>query len=279
MEQRFQIQDGRPQMPAWVDPYPANAVQQLVLAMPAMGVHALFDNAYDNDFRQRFLRRFPTAQLRSLYEGLYEGPGLKEIAPTLTQVPDAPAERQAFIAFLLQETSGKPMLSFLHSGASGSDPLVHLKHQLEAVDHTGHEFLIRLADTSALDALLEVFDDAQRQRFLGNLRWWYFRRDGSLQCASNASKSEGDADVGPYQCTATQMDKLEALARPGAILNVVRNSPHMFGVLQGLPSQAYACILRALESVEPSGKIHDALTIRAVAAALNEAGLVQPHTG
>ena len=266
-------------MPAWVDPYPVDAVEQLVRTLPASGVYALLDNAYDADLSRRLRRRFPTLQPRSLYEERYEGPGLNEIAPTLVHVPDDAVARQAFLAFLLRETSGKPMLSFLQSSAPGADPLAHLKNQLEAVDHTGKGFLIRLADTNALGAVLETFDETQRQRFLGELRWWYFQRDGNLQCASHGSKAKDSAEAGPYQCTAAQMDKLDTLARPGAMLNVVQNSPHIFGVLTGLPSQAYACIQRALESADPAGKTHDAVAIRTVAAALTDAGLVQPHAG
>lgn len=38
---------------------------------------------------------------------------------------------------------------------------------MEAVDSDGKAFLIRFADTRSLDALLQVFDEVQRQRFLG----------------------------------------------------------------------------------------------------------------
>ncbi|AXV83353.1 DUF4123 domain-containing protein [Ralstonia solanacearum] len=278
MATRFQIKDRRDEAPAWVDDYPSDAAEQLLSALPVLDVYALVDNAYDTDFARRFLRCFPTWPLQSIYEGRYEGPGLAGIAPTLVRVPDEPAERRAFLAFVLRETSGKPMLSFLHSGTPVRDPLTHLRNQMEAVDHEGTAFLIRLADTNALDAVLEVFDDEQRRRFLATMRWWYFRRDGSLQCAGPANGASDDAESTPYRCTAAQMQKLEALARPGAMLNLVQNSPHIFGDLTGLPSQAYACIRTALEATEPGSQIHDAVVVRLVATALTEAGLLQPHS-
>lgn len=86
------------------------------------------------------------------------------------------------------------MLSFLHANAPAADPLTHLCNQMEAVDHEGTAFLIRLADTNALDAVLQVFNDAQRQRFLSDTQWWYFRRDGSLRHASHATGGGGDAE-------------------------------------------------------------------------------------
>ncbi len=173
--------------------------------------------------RQRLRHRFrasPPAPLPGYAAavalcGALRGPGLDEIAPTLMRLPDAPAERRTRLDFLLQETSGKPMLSFLHANAPTADPLTHLCNQMEAVDHEGTAFLIRLADTNALDAVLQVFNDAQRQRFLSDTQWWYFRRDGSLRHASHATGGGGDAESTPYRCTAAQMQQLEALARPG----------------------------------------------------------------
>ncbi|MGC5808838.1 DUF4123 domain-containing protein [Ralstonia pseudosolanacearum] len=275
MATRFQIQDPRHRTPAWVDDYPADAVEQLLSALPPLDVYALVDNAYDTDFAHRLRHRFPDMPPRSLYAGRYEGPGLDEIAPTLMRLPDAPAERRTRLDFLLQETSGKPMLSFLHANAPAADPLAHLCNQMEAVDHEGTAFLIRLADTNALDAVLQVFNDAQRQRFLSDTQWWYFRRDGSLRHASHATGGGGDAESTPYRCTAAQMQQLEALARPGAMLNLVQNSPHIFGDLTGLPSQAYECIRMALQAIEPGNPTHDAVALRLIASALNEAGLLQ----
>ncbi|WP_423787764.1 hypothetical protein, partial [Klebsiella pneumoniae] len=63
---------------------------------------------------------------------------------------------------------------------------------MEAVDHEGKAFLIRFADTRSLDALLQVFDDAQRERFLNGLRWWYFRRDGRLQAVGHPDDASAD---------------------------------------------------------------------------------------
>ncbi|CBJ39800.1 conserved hypothethical protein (plasmid) [Ralstonia solanacearum CMR15] len=275
MATRFQIKDSRHRAPTWVDDYPADAAEQLLSALPPSDVYALIDNAYDTDFAPRLRRRFPDMQPRSLYAGRYEGPGLDEIAPTLMRVPDAPTERCTLLDFLLQETSGKPMLSFLHSRTPAADPLAHLCHQMEAVDHEGVEFLIRLADTNALDAVLQVFDDAQRRRFLSDTQWWYFRRDGSLQRADHATAGVGDAESTPYRCTAAQMQQLEALARPGAMLRFIQTVPHWLGHLVGTPSQAFACIQAALASVDGQVQTHDADVVRQVAHALAEAGLLQ----
>lgn len=275
MATRFQIRDPRHKTPAWVDEYPQDAADQLLAALPADGVHALVDNAYDTDLARRCRRGFPTLPLQSIYAGRYEGPGLDDIAPTLVRLPDGPAERRAFLAFLLNETSGKPMLSFLRASAPAADPLTHLRNRMEAEDHEGTAFVIRVADTNALDAVLEVFDDAQRRRLLANVRWWYFRRDGRLQCAGHATGEPDDAESTPFRCTAAQMQKLDALARPGAMLGFIQTVPQWLGHLVGKPSQAYACIQTALASVDSQAPTHDAAVVRLVAGALYEAGLLQ----
>ncbi|MEW1781418.1 DUF4123 domain-containing protein [Arthrobacter sp. NPDC080086] len=273
----FEIKDRRDTPPAWVDAYPANAIDQLLAALPASNVYALIDNGYDTGFAGRCQHRVPGILSRSLYEGRYDGPGLSEIAPTLLRVPDEPQERFTFLALLLRETSGRPMLSFLHSNGLSADPFSHLRNQMEAVDHEGTAFLIRLADTNALDAVLEVFTDTQRSRFLAGIQWWYFRRNGTLRCVSDGASGVEEADGTPYMCTAEQMEQLQALARPGAMLNLVRNSPHIFGTLVGLPSQAYACIQAVLHAASPESPMHDAVVVRKITAALNDAGLLQPH--
>jgi len=274
----FETKDRRDTPPAWVDAYPADAIERLLAALPTRNVYALIDNGYDTGFADRCRRRFPGIQSRSLYEGRYDGPGLSEIAPTLLRVPDEPQERFTFLAFLLRETSGRPMLSFINSKGLSTDPFSHLRNQMEAVDPEGTAFLIRLADTNALNAVLEVFTDTQRSRFLAGMQWWYFLRNGTLRCVSDGASGVGDESDGtPYMCTAEQMWQLQALARPGAMLNLVRNSPHIFGTLVGLPSQAYACIQAVLDAASPDSRMHDAVVVRKITAALNDAGLLQPH--
>lgn len=276
MATHFEIKDGRDTPPAWVDPYPANAIEQLLAVLSTSSVYGLIDNAYDAGFADRCRRRFPNLQSRSLYEGRYDGPGLNEIAPTLMRVPEESVERTTFLDFVLRETSGRPMLSFIHSSGLQADPFSHLRNQMEAEDHEGTAFLIRLADTNALDAVLEVFSDAQRSRFLADMRWWYFRRNGTLRCVGADTSSDDEADGTPYLCTAEQMKQLRALARPGAMLNLIRNSPHIFGTLTGLPSQAYACIQAVLDAATPDSPMHDAVVVRKITAALNDAELLQP---
>ncbi|CAJ4416056.1 Uncharacterised protein [Burkholderia pseudomallei] len=181
MATRFQIQGRRSDQPAWVDDFPENALAQLLGALPDTNVYALIDNAFDTGFAQRLRSRFPGLYPQSLYAGRYDGPSLAEIAPTVIHIPDSETERRPFLEFLLNETSGKPMLSLLYRSAPALDPVPHLQDQMEAVDHEGKAFLIRFADTRSLDALLQVMDDVQRERFLNGLQWWYFRRDGSLE--------------------------------------------------------------------------------------------------
>lgn len=261
--------------PGWVDHYPQNAPALLLSALPAADVYALVDQAFDTSFVQRLRRRFPSVPHQSLYHGLYDGPGLAEIAPVLLRVPDSNEERRAFLTFALRETSGKPMLTLLHPCEPGRNPATHLKDQMEAVDCEGKAFLIRLADTRSLDALLQVFDEAQRRRFLGNSLWWYFRRDGSLQSVRNVPEAIEDTSNTPYVFSAQQMCHHDTLARPDGLLRFIQTHPHIFGKLLGSPSEGHACIRVALTSLNADDGEHDATMIRLATHALNEARLLR----
>ena len=279
MATRFQIQDRRSDQPAWVDDFPDSALAQLLGALPEANVYATVDNAFDPGFAQRLRSRFPGLHAQSLYEGRYDGPGLAEIAPSVIRIPDGATERRTFLEFLLDETSGKPMLSFLHPGAAARDPVAHLQDQMEAVDHEGKAFLIRLADTRSLDALLQVFDDVQRRRFLSGLRWWYFQRDGSLDCVGYAGDPPAERTDEPYVFSQAQMERFNALARPDGLLRLIQTNAHWWGALAGTPSRAHGCIRTALDACNFNSNAHDAAVFRAVADALSEAGLLQsPET-
>ncbi|ATG21070.1 hypothetical protein CO705_14930 [Ralstonia pickettii] len=273
MATRFQIPRNRSDQPAWVDDFPDNALEHLLGALPDDEVHALIDNAFDTGFALRMHARFSDLQPQSLYAGRYDGPGLTEIAPSVLRIPDEVSRRREFLEFALRETSGKPMLSFLHCTASTHSPLLHLRNQMEAVDHEGTAFVVRFADTRALDMLLRVFDDAQRERFLGTMRWWYFRRDGALQEVSHAGA--GDQTDAPYVFSQEQMERFDALARPDGMLRLVQTSEHWLGPLVGEPSKVHACIRAALDSSGVDAQAHDASVLRLVAGALTEAGLLQ----
>ena len=275
MATRFQIQDRRSDQPAWVDDFPDNALAQLLGALPEANVYALIDNAFDTGLAQRLRSRFPGLHPQSLYAGRYDGPGLAEIAPSVIRIPDGETERRTFLEFLLDETSGKPMLTFLHPLEPGCDPAVHLKNQMEAVDGDGKAFLIRFADTRSLDALLQVFDEAQRQRFLGNLRWWYFGRDGGLKSASSALDAPENPSDAPYVFSALQMSQHDELARPDGLLRFIQTHPHIFGKLIGNPSEGHECIRVALASLSVDDDDHDARMIRFATNALHQARLFE----
>lgn len=275
MADHFQLARRTDPEPGWVDHYPESAPELLLSALPAADVYVLVDKAFDTSFVQRLQRRFPPVLQQSLYDGRYDGPGLAEIAPVLLRVPDTDEERLEFLTFALRETSGKPMLTFLHSREPGRDPAAHLKNQMEAVDSEGKAFLIRFADTRSLDALLRVFDEAQRQRFLGNLLWWYFQRDGSLQSVCNAAEVSEDVSDAPYVCSALQMRNHDTLARPDGLLRFIRTHPHIFGKLVGSPSEGHECIRAALASLSADDEEHDATMIRLATNALNQARLLQ----
>lgn len=273
MATRFQIPRNRSDQPSWVDDFPDNALELLLGALPGEDVHALVDNAFDTGFALRMHTRFPDLQPQSLYAGRYDSPGLAEIAPSVLRIPDEESRRREFLEFALRETSGKPMLSFLHCTEALQSPLLHLRNQMEAVDHEGTAFLVRFADTRSLDMLLQVFDGAQRERFLGTMRWWYFRRDGALQEVSHAGAS--DQTDAPYVFNREQMERFDALARPDGMLRLVQTSEHWFGPLVGEPSKVHACIRAALDSSGVDVQAHGASVLRLVAAALTETGLLQ----
>ncbi|QCX50875.1 DUF4123 domain-containing protein [Ralstonia pseudosolanacearum] len=275
MTDNFQTAQSREPEPEWVDHYPENALAQLLSALPTTDVYVLVDKAFHTSFAQRSQRRFHPVSLQSLCDGRYEGPGLAEIAPVLARVPDSIEERRGFLDFALRETSGKPMLTFLHPLKPGRDPVVHLKNQMEAVDSDGKAFLIRFADTRSLDSLLQVFDEAQRQRFLGNLRWWYFGRDGSLKSACSAVDAPEDPSDAPYVFSALQMSQHDALARPDGLLRFIQTHPHIFGKLVGSPSEGHECIRGGLASLSVGDDDHDAKMIRFATNALHQARLLQ----
>lgn len=275
MATRYQAQRLSSANPAWIDDFPDGALERLLAALPEVNVYALIDNAFDTGLAKRLYSRFPTLQPQSLYAGRYEGPGLAEIAPSIIRIPDHSIERRAFLDIALRETSGNPMLSFLQSSVSTCDPYAHLINQMKAVDPDGEMFLIRFADTRALDMLLQVFDDAQRTRFLGSLQWWYFSRDGALQHVGTTDARALEPTDAPYVFTRHQMARFAALARPDGVLRLIQANAHWFGTLVGTPSQAHACIRSVFESFDATEVEHDAKAFRLVAHALTEAGLLE----
>ncbi len=244
-------------------------------ALPSTNVLALVDNAFDTNFLARLRRRLPLAVSHSLYEGCYEGQGLDEIAPAVIQLPDESESRQDFVSFLLRETTGKPMLSFVH----GIEPVAHLKRQMEAEDVHGKRFLVRFADTRSLGALLDVLDETQRNRFLKNLQWWYFDRDGTLRHVPHFVGPSDNLNDEPYVFSEVQMRKFDELARPDALLRFIQTHPHWMGYLTCSPSQAHACIVAALRTFGADIAMHDATVMRKVVDELTEANLLTSEIG
>lgn len=257
--------------PRWIDDYPADFLSQLQAAFGDAPILMLVDCGFDTGFVSALLKRFPETRNKSLFEGLYEGPGLSEIAPRLVALPDDERQRNAMLELALRRASAKPMLAFLHWPDGFDACMQHLRGQLEAVDSSDTAFLIRIADTRALQQLLQVLDEEQRTRVLGKGTWWYADRSAELQCV----RGRVDAQVGshgPLRLNHRQVDDLASLARPDAVLTFIQRSTHIFGRFTGRPSEAHSRISSVLRESNPES--HDAEVYRSVLAVLERENML-----
>ena len=262
----------------WIDPPPhgsATLIQQRLAAEPvASGAYALLDMAFAPELASQLKHAAGAHPLVCLYTDLYSGPGLDAIAPTLLVLPANDDDRLPLLQRLLRLTSGKPMMSIIASDLSVEALALHLQQQMEAVTSDEKAWMLRLADTRSLHALLEVFTPLQRERLLAGMKHWhYLGRDGQLVSVSGTSP-QAAPDIKPYQLEDRQHQRLQRLALPDALLfNIVRR-PDLFGQLHGRVSVAHACIEDALERMTPSTDLHDAKLYGAVISALSEQRLI-----
>ncbi|MDD1965957.1 DUF4123 domain-containing protein [Pseudomonas putida] len=259
-------------LPYWVDPYPENAAQSLLANLPAHTCHALIDMAFKPGLHEQWVQHFPTLEMHSLFAGKFEGVGLAELSPHLLTLPQAPEQRRQVIDFLLHHTRGTPMLSFVASPHGGL--LKHLQQQLDAQNPEGEGFVMRLADSRALHALLQVLTAEQRQRLLlPGMQWWYWKMDGEQVQVDSDAEPTGEAQTGPYRFSDEQISQLIALSQPGKWLRVIEQHPQHFGHLTGTPSQVCECLREVLQR-EESRQLHDAELLNIFKTALLQAALV-----
>lgn len=260
-------------LPYWVDPYPDNAAESLLAVLPAHTCHALLDMAFNPALHAALAQRFPALELQLLFAGKYEGFGLAELSPRLLTLPPAAEQRREVIDYLLHHTRGTPMLSVI---ASPQPHLFkHLQQQLDAKNPQDEGFVMRLADSRALHTLLQVLSADQRQRLLlPGMQWWYWQMDGELTQAEGAQTEHANqAQTGPYDFSAEQIDHMAALSQPSRWMRVIDQHQHHFGPLTGSPSQVCAC-LQAVLKREASQQLHDAAILSAFKTALLQQGLL-----
>lgn len=251
--------------PRWVDDYPADFLPMLQAAFGDASILMLVDCGFDTGFVPALHKRFPETRVESLFEGLYEGPGLAEIAPQLVALPNDESLRTAMLELALRRANAKPMLTFLHWPDGFNACMQHLRGQLEVVDSSDTAFLMRMADTRALQQLLLVLDEEQRTRVLGKGTWWYADRSAELQCGRGRVDAQLGSD-GPLRLSDRQVDDLASLARADAVLTFIQRSTHIFGRFTGRPSEAHSCISKVLREASPES--HDAEVYRSVLAVL-----------
>ncbi|ESJ23475.1 hypothetical protein B551_0207045 [Cupriavidus sp. HPC(L)] len=251
--------------PRWVDDYPVDFLSRLQAAFGDASILMLVDCGFDTGFVPALHRRFPETRIKSLFEGLYEGPGLAEVAPQLVELPNGESLRTAMLELALRRANAKPMLTFLHWPDGFDACMHHLRGQLEAVDSSDTAFLIRIADTRALQQLLLVLDEEQRTRVLGKGTWRYADRSAELQCVRVRVDAQVGSD-GPLRLSDRQVDDLASLARADAVLTFIQRSTHIFGRFTGRPSEAHSCISKVLREASPES--HDAEVYRSVLAVL-----------
>ena len=257
----------------WIDAYPTGALQALITALPISDVYALIDRAFDTTLSAGLKHRFPHLAQQSLFKDLYTGTDLAALSPCLVEIPDIPQERLELITYLMRASNGKPMLSFL--SAEKTPLLEHLHTQLEAKDIQGRGFLLRFADTRALDLLLKTLTQPQRERLLfDGLQWWYWRRDGELRHIQG-SRAVGDYSptIKPYQFDSRQIQLMANGARADGLLFCLRKNAEIFGRLSGRPSAAHRCIQEVLDSHD-SEQVHDAVVFRQILESLCRNGLL-----
>jgi hypothetical protein len=259
-------------LPYWVDPYPDDAADTLLTALPAHTCHALIDMAFNPDLLKQLVDPFPTLEMQSLFTGKFEGIGLAELSPHLLTLPVAPEQRRDVIDHLLYHTRGTPMLSFI---ASPQDHLLrHLQQQLDALNPAGEGFIVRLADSRALHALLQVLTAEQRQRLVPlGMQWWYWKIDGEQVQVDSGAAPNATTPTEPFRFSDEQISQLAALATPGKWLRVLEQHSHHFGQLTGTPSQVCECMREVLKR-EASRQLHDAELLRIFKTELLQAALV-----
>lgn len=257
--------------PRWVDDYPADFLSQLQATFGDAPILMLVDCGFDTGFVPALHKRFPETRIESLFEGLYEGPGLAEIAPRLVALPDDKRLRSAILELAVRRANTKPMLTFLHWPDGFDACMRHLRGQLEAVDSSDTAFLIRIADTRALPQLLEVLDEEQRTRVLGKGTWWFADRSAELQCVRGRVDAQGGS-YRPLRLSDRQVDDLASLARSDAVLTFIQRSTHIFGRFTGRPSEAHSCISKVLREASPES--HDAEVYRSVLAVLERENML-----
>ncbi|MGJ7604395.1 DUF4123 domain-containing protein [Variovorax sp. LT1R20] len=248
--------------------------EQLAIEPIASGTYALLDMAFAPELASQ-LKQAPSEQpCVSLYANLYSGLGLDAIAPTLLVLPAKDSERLSLLQRLLRLTSGKPMLSIIASDLPFEMLALHLQQQMEAVTSDEKAWMLRLADTRSLHALLEVFTPLQRERLLAGMRCWHYPgRDGRLVSVPGTS-SQTASSTKPYELDNHQHQRLQRMALPDALLfNIVRR-PDLFGQLHGRVSIAHACIEDALKRLPTTIDLHDAKLYGAVISALSEQRLI-----
>jgi len=237
--------------------------------------YVLLDAAFAPGLPARLARWLEPEDYCSLYAGRYEGEGLDEVAPYLLRLPWVPALRQPLCDKLMALTRGRPMLSLLFSAATLEQLADHLRAQIEAVGADGRAYLLRLADTRALAALLDVLKPAQRQRLLAGIaRWSYVDRAGELQSIEGGPPAAPAIEPTPYLIDADQQRRLQQLALPDAILRFVQLRAGLFGELACRPAAAHRLIDEGVQRLARRGVDHDALAYRHALTLLRRHGLL-----
>jgi hypothetical protein len=259
-------------IPCRSDPYPVDAVDSLLAALPGQGVYALLDMAFKPSLNDELRHRFPALKLHCLFGDIYSGVGLMDIAPWLMPLPDEAASRRTLVDYLLLHTCGTPMLSFIAS--QHTSLIKHLQQQLDAENPQGEGFIMRLADSHALDSLLKVLTAEQRQRLLlPDMQWWYWQMNGELtQVTGGEAIDTAPRNTGPYHFSAAQLAQITAQSQAGKWLHVIEHHQQHFGQLTGLPSQVIACLQTVLNN--ETEKQQDAVRLRVFKAALIKEGLL-----
>ncbi|MBB1627866.1 DUF4123 domain-containing protein [Achromobacter sp. UMC71] len=265
----------------WIDPASPAVGQALYDAAwnqpQPVERYVLLDAAFAPGLPARLARWIEAEDYCSLYAGRYEGEGLDQVAPYLLRLPWVPALRQPLCDRLMALARGKPMLSLLFSEATLEQLADHLRAQIEAVGADGRAYLLRLADTRALAALLDVLTAAQRQRLLAGIsRWSYVDRSGELHSIEGGSPAAPGIVPAPYRIDADQQRQLQQRALPDAILRFVQLRAGLFGELACSPAAAHRLIDEGVQRLARRGVDHDALAYRHALTLLRRHGLLSP---
>jgi hypothetical protein len=267
----------QPTLPYWADPYPDNTAESLLAVLPTDNCYALIDMAFNPALHNDLVQRFPTLKLHVLFEGVYSGVGLLDISPRLVALPQAPERRRAVIDYLLYKTRCTPMLSFIAS--THTHLLNHLRQQLDAENPEGQGFVMRLADSRALDSLLKAFSVEQRNRMLKpDMHWWYWKMDGERVQVNGGDdgtlvEAETETKTGPYRFSTEQLSQITERARAAKWMRILEQHQHHIGQLIGSPSRVSGCLQAVLDQTA-ADQMHDAELLRVFKAALVKEGLL-----